>query len=275
MELQISGSIVLYKNDKEVRKPILDFLNSSLSIKLFLVDNSPTNQLQTDLAELIKDKRVEYIFNNANIGFGAGHNIAIRKTIDCAPYHLVLNPDVSFEPKVLNSLYSYMQENREVGMVMPKVLYPGGEVQYACKLLPTPSDLIFRRFLPSRLIRKKTEHFELRKMGYNREMEVPYLSGCFMFLRTEALKKVGLFDERFFMYPEDIDLTRRMYKEYKTMFYPDVSIVHEHGQGSYKSIRLLFIHITNMIRYFNKWGWIFDKERKKVNKKILAQFEKS
>jgi GT2 family glycosyltransferase len=275
MELQISGSIVLYKNDKEVRKPILDFLNSSLSIKLFLVDNSPTNQLQTDLAELIKDKRVEYIFNNNNVGFGAGHNIAIRKIIDYTPYHLVLNPDVSFEPEILDSLYTYMQENKEVGLVMPKVLYPGGEVQYACKLLPTPSDLIFRRFLPSWLIRKKIEHFELRKMGYNREMEVPYLSGCFMFLRTEALKKVGLFDERFFMYPEDIDLTRRMYKEYKTMFYPDVSIVHEHGQGSYKSIRLLFIHITNMIRYFNKWGWIFDKERKKVNKKILAQFEKS
>ncbi|MGI8638262.1 MAG: glycosyltransferase family 2 protein, partial [Segetibacter sp.] len=184
-------------------------------------------------------------------------------------------PDVSFESTVLYALHTYMEENKSVGLVMPKVLYPGGEMQYACKLLPTPADLIFRRFLPFSFINKNIEHFELRKSGYDTEMEVPYLSGCFMFLRTEALKKVGMFDERFFMYPEDIDLTRRIYKEYKTMFFPKVSVVHEHGRGSYKSIRLLYIHITNMVKYFNKWGWIMDKERRDINKKTLAQFANS
>jgi GT2 family glycosyltransferase len=274
MEMLISGSIVLYKSDKSVRRTVQSFLNTSLPVRLFLVDNSPSDHLKQHLSDLIRDPRVEYLFNNKNIGFGAAHNIAIRKAIDVSSFHLVLNPDVTFEPGVLEDLLRFMQKNLDVGLVMPKILYPNGEVQYACKLLPTPSDLILRRFLPSGITKKANEYFELRNMGYDREWEVPYLSGCFMFLRTEALKKVGLFDERFFMYPEDIDLTRRMNKEYRTMFYPKVSIMHEHGRGSYKSISLLYIHIINMIRYFNKWGWIFDRERKSVNNRILAQFKR-
>jgi GT2 family glycosyltransferase len=274
MKISISGSVVLYKTGNSVIQTIKDFLNTSLPVKLFLVDNSPTEKLRNRLSEFLKDDRVEYLFNNANIGFGAAHNIAIRKIINVSPYHLVLNPDVSFKPDVLKALYDYMNQNEQVGLVMPKILYPSGEIQYACKLLPMPADLIFRRFLPSSTTIKRTEYFEMRKMGYDKEIEVPYLSGCFMFLKTEALKKVGLFDERFFMYPEDIDLTRRIHQKYKTMFYPKVSITHSHGKGSYKSMSLLYVHINNMIKYFNKWGWIFDKERKRVNKQILAQFEK-
>ncbi len=272
MDLKISASIVLYKNDGSVRTTIADFLRASLPVKLFLVDNSPTDQLKNELADIIQDNRVEYVFNNNNIGFGAAHNIALRKTINVFPYHLVLNPDVSFDQTVLPALTEYMEGNKKVGLVMPKVLYPEGDIQHACKLLPTPSDLIFRRFLPAAITKRRTEYFEMRRMGYNREVEVPYLSGCFMFLRTEALKKVGLFDERFFMYPEDIDLTRRINKEYKTMFYPKVSIIHEHGKGSYKNFRLLIIHMVNMMKYFNKWGWIFDSERKRINKRIISQF---
>lgn len=272
--MQLSGSIVLYKSKEAVRKTIESFLNTSLSVRLFLVDNSPTNDLEKFLSDYIEDSRVEYIFNNANIGFGAAHNIAIRRVYDQSIFHLVLNPDVSFCSGVLETLVQYCEKDLNVGLVMPKIFYPDGTLQYACKLLPTPSDLIFRRFLPSTFVRKRTEYFELRHAGYDNEMEVPYLSGCFMFLRTETLKKVGLFDERFFMYPEDIDLTRRIHQKYKTMYFPKVSIIHQHEKGSYKSYRLLFIHITNMIRYFNKWGWIFDRERKAINKQILAQLQK-
>jgi len=273
MEILISGSIVLYKGEKGLTAAIDSFLNTSLPVKLYLIDNSPTNRLASFLSNVLADPRVEYIFNNANIGFGAAHNIAIRKSVNVSLYHPVLNPDVYFEKDVLKNLFNYMGKKPDVGLVMPKVLYPDGTIQYTCKLLPSPFDLIVRRFLPTALTKKRTAYFEMRSTGYNKEMEVPYLSGCFMFLRSEALKKIGLFDERFFMYPEDIDLTRRMQNEYKTMFYPNVSIVHEHGKGSYKSVRLLSIHISNMIKYFNKWGWLFDKERKRVNRYIISQFQ--
>lgn len=272
MEILISGSIVLYKHDKAIRKAIDSFLHTSLSVKLFLIDNSPTDVIKNDIADVLSNPRVEYIFNNKNLGFGAAHNIALRKVLHLSEYHLVLNPDVHFNEDVLPTIFHYMETDKGVGLLMPKVLYPNRTIQYICKLLPSPADLIFRRFLPTALTKKRTQYFELRHTSYDKEMEVPYLSGCFMFLRTEALKKVGLFDEQFFMYPEDIDLTRRMHKHYKTMFYPKVSIVHEHVKGSYKSLRLLYIHVVNMIKYFNKWGWIFDKERKVINKRILSQF---
>jgi hypothetical protein len=90
-----------------------------------------------------------------------------------------------------------------------------------------------------------------------------------MLLRTEALEKVGLFDERFFMYPEDIDLTRRIHRHYATCFYPDVSVIHAHTQGSYKNRKLLWIHLINMAKYFNKWGWLCDSERRKINAETL------
>ena len=77
----------------------------------------------------------------------------------------------------------------------------------------------------------------------------------------------------FFMYPEDIDLTRRIHKKYRTVFYPKVSIVHHHEQSSYKNRKMLWVHIVNLIRYFNKWGWFFDRERRAMNKEILGQFK--
>ena len=79
-----------------------------------------------------------------------------------------------------------------------------------------------------------------------------------MFIRSEALKAEGLFDERFFMYPEDIDLTRRIHRHWKTLYYPACEIVHDHRAESYKSLRMTKIHIINMMRYFNKWGWWVD-----------------
>jgi GT2 family glycosyltransferase len=165
-----------------------------------------------------------------------------------------------------------MKEDELIGQLMPKVVYPDGSTQYLCKLIPTPVDLIFRRFLfgPLKaLARKKAEQFELRFTGYNCEMDVPYLSGCFMLFRSSALKKVGLFDDRFFMYPEDIDITRRMHSQYRTVFFPKATIVHDHAKESYKNKKMLWIHITNLIKYFNKWGWAFDAERKIVNIRVL------
>ncbi|WP_374166381.1 glycosyltransferase family 2 protein [Arcticibacter sp. MXS-1] len=267
MKQQVTASIVLYNTDASVKKTIESFLACSLHVKLYLIDNSPGDTLRS----LASDPRVEYIHSGANLGFGRAHNVAVREVIDSSPYHLVLNPDISFERGVIEELYTFMEKNRGVGHVMPKVYYPDGSTQYLCKLIPTPFDLIFKRFLPASFSDKRMERFQLRSSGYNKEMDVPYLSGCFMFLRTSALREVGLFDERFFMYPEDIDLTRRIHRKYRTVFYPEVSVIHAHAAESYKSFRMLYIHIANMVRYFNKWGWLFDAERRRINQNILSK----
>ncbi len=86
-----------------------------------------------------------------------------------------------------------------------------------------------------------------------------------MFVRTTVFEKVGGFDERFFMYAEDVDLSRRIHRNYKTIFYPKVSITHEYEKGSYTNYKLLKYHITSLFKYFCKWGWFFDKERRDIN----------
>lgn len=267
---QINASIVLYHNKREQLKKVIDsFLGTQLDVQLYLVDNSADDALK-DLATL--DSRIIYIFNNANVGYGAGHNVALAKSIEeGVAYHVVLNPDLFFESKVIDNLYNYMQEHPEVGNIMPKILYPDGENQYLAKLLPTPLDWILRRFLPAKFTKNMTNKFELRYTGYDKIMNVPFLSGCFMFFRVDALKDVGLFDESIFMYMEDIDINRRIHAKYKTLYYPDVSVYHEYERGSHKNFKLLLISIESSIKYFNKWGWIFDKERKTMNEKLLKE----
>ncbi len=205
---------------------------------------------------------------NSNNGFGAGHNVILRNASKMGKYHLVLNPDVFFEKGTLEKLYDYMENNLDVGNVMPKVIFPNGELQYLCKLLPTPQDWIVRMFIPIKKIKERIDYnLEMHFADYDSEMNVPYLSGCFMFLRKTVIKEIGVFDEGIFMYGEDTDLNRRIYKKYKTMYYPKAVITHNFEKGSHKNFRLLWIHIKAAIYYLNKWGWFFDKERTLINRK--------
>ena len=157
---------------------------------------------------------------------------------------------------------------------MPKVLYPDGRLQPLCKLLPSPKTLIQRRFLNfhKSSLEKENYRYELRFSGYDKIMDVPFLSGCFMFLRTEVLKKVGLFDEQFFLYTEDTDLSRRIHKYYRTVYYPKATIYHYHQRGSYRNPWLMWCNIKSAIRYFNKWGWTNDREREYFNQRTMQQF---
>lgn len=263
----INISIVIFNQNQVLLKSIIDKISESKYVShIYIIDNSRNYNNNISLF-----KGITYIFNNKNLGYGSGHNIAIKKSIeDRVKYHLVINPDIYFEPKVLEELVKYMEINEDIGLIMPKVNYPNGKTQYICKLLPTPIDLIGRRFIPfKKWMKVRNIKYELQFTSYKKTMRVPSLSGCFMFLRTETLKQVGGFDERFFMYCEDLDLCRRVGQVSKTIFYPEVSITHNYEKGSYKNSKLLKYHINSALKYFNKWGWFLDMERKRINKETL------
>jgi len=269
MEFTITASIVAYKeNEDTLRKAIESFLTTKLPVKLFLIDNSPTNTLN----KLSAEYNIEYIFGHGNIGYGAAHNIVLKKSSMLGRYHLVLNPDVYFNSDVLVSLVKYMEENNDTGLITPKIYYPNGDLQFLCKLLPRPVDWIGRLIIPVKRIKDRINNrLELRFSGYNKIMNVPYISGCFMLFRSSVLKEIGVFDEGIFMYGEDTDITRRIHVRYRTLFYPYVHIYHEFHKASYRNLRLFIIHIKAAIYYFNKWGWLNDKERKLINNKVLTE----
>jgi len=265
----ITASIVVYNDNRDDLSKLLSCLfKIGLRGRIFVIDNSISGRYSSQC----NGETIEYIGNSVNLGYGAAHNRAIEKSIGTSKYHIVMNPDIYFNDGSIEKLFSFMEKNSDVGLVMPRILNPDGSTQYLCKLLPVPSDLLFRRFLPfKKLIERRNRIYELRFTGYNKIVEVPYLSGCFMFLRTEALKKAGMFDERFFMYLEDTDLSRRIHAHYKTVYYPDAEIYHRYEKGSYKSSKLLCYHMVSAFKYFNKWGWFFDRERKKINGDTLEK----
>jgi GT2 family glycosyltransferase len=263
----VIGSIVAYRSDPtELERAIRSFLDTSLRVRMLVVDNSPTEAL----GPMCRRLGTEYLFTGRNDGFGAGHNIALRRT-STAKYHLALNPDVQFEPKALEELVAFLELNESVGLVMPRVFYPDGSPQKLCKRLPAPFDMLARRTFPrvlKRLYHRRMSLFELSNINTNMVLSVPHLSGCFMLMRKQALLECGLFDERFFLYFEDVDLTRRIRERYETVYYPHVKITHRHEKGSYKSLRLLFYGIRSAVRYFNKWGWVWDEQRDLANSVI-------
>lgn len=274
----ITASVVIYHSKKEEIESLLKSVKNSDCVKrLYVIDNDSTEENRSYFESCELSTIIEY-YPHENTGYGSSHNIALHKAIEeGSDYHVVLNPDIEFESDVLSKLAAYMDNNKDVVYMLPKVIYPNGELQYLCKLLPTPADLILRRFIPNcGWKQKKDALYSLKHSGYDKIMNPPCLSGCFMFMRVSTLKENNIFfDERYFMYLEDFDLMRRLHRVGKTVFYPEISIIHNHAKESYKSKKMLKIHIQSAIKYFNKFGWIFDKERKEMNKKILDEIKNS
>ena len=275
-----TACIVTYNTNREDLSQIIScFQKTKLKFKLWISDNSEEDSLRSFINNF-SDDRIEYIFNNSNNGFGSGHNVVLKKLMDNnfkekAEFHIILNADITFEENTIEKMVDYMRKNPEIGQIGPKIYESSGEVNKSCRLLPTPLNLIFRRFFPIKSIVDKMDYnYEMRWCDYNSIMEVPILSGCLMFIRTDILKNVGMFDTRYFMYMEDYDLCRRIGQKYKVIFYPEVKIIHKHGKASYKTRKMMMAHINSAIKYFNKWGWFFDKERKTRNKECIKRYKK-
>ena len=256
-KIKITASIVLYNNDIRIVKDcIKSFFNTRVNVFLFLVDNSPNTRLRS-LEKL--NSNILYISNPSNPGFGSSHNIAIEKILKTeSTYHLILNPDIYYLTDVLKTLDSFMDKNQDIGHIMPKITYPNGEYQFLCKRNPTFFDMLARGFFPKflqKFFQKRLNKFEYKDHNYDQKIyNVPYLSGCFMFFRISILKKVGYFDDRFFMYLEDADITRRFLQFSKTLYYPDAQIFHHFAKFTHSSFKFKWITMKSAFTYFKKWG---------------------
>lgn len=258
----IAVSIVTYHTPDRMLKNCLSSLANKLVGRIVVVDNSS----DASTRRLVEGYGgVEYLAN-PNVGYGRAHNIPMAESVERGyDYHLVLNPDVSFDPEVISRLCEFLDANRSIAMAQPAMKRPDGSDVEGARMLPTPLDLIARRFLPRFMFRRRRERYLLRHLSKKEPFRVPYVQGSFMMIRCSALKETGLFDPRYFMYPEDIDLSRRLDERYGVACVPGIVITHDHAAGSYRSLSLLKVHIINMCRYFNKWGWWHDPIRRRLN----------
>lgn len=272
--MRLTASIVLYKsNQEEIDNLILSIQKENCIDRLYLIDNDPDLEIKYNT-----DYDFVVYSNHANLGYGSGHNISLNKEKDSSDFHFIINPDIEIVSGCFRSMLDRIMKDTQIGILSPKVLNKDGSIQHLCKFIPTPFDLFLRRipdsFLPRFLITKKC-NFEMQNYDYDSELHVPYLSGCFMMLRMKIINEIGFFDERYFMYPEDIDLSRRVAARYKTIYFPLASVIHGWAGESRVNLKMLYVHFYNLILYFNKWGWFFDKKRKQINLHIFKKNTKN
>lgn len=241
--MKISASIVIYKENKETLKKVIDsFLALELEKELIIVDNSPDDELSTFCQSF---ESISYIFSGENLGFGRGHNLAFKNLKEKSDIHMIINPDVYFEFDEINSFLNWFYNQEDVSLATTKVCYPDGKNQNIIRNIPTTFfDLVKRKL--------KLNSGEL-SIEENTIKEVPFVHGCFFVFKTEVFQKLDGFDERFFMYMEDIDIFIRAKKYGKTVINTNYKIYHEFRKGSSKSFKLLKYHIISAYKFFRKY----------------------
>jgi hypothetical protein len=275
----LTASLVVFRTPSDELLPLFAALAGEPDLAWVVVDNAAGEDASAaaSLRTLVEQHGGRYV-PSENHGFGAGHNLALRTLANTpSTFHLLVNPDITFAPGVLAELVRALQTHPEAGWVMPKVLYPDGRSQPLCKLLPTPLDFAIRRFLPGplqKLATRRIQRYELTGIEDAPSACVPFLSGCFALVRRDVFTRINGFDERYFLYMEDVDLCRRFSARAQLLYWPRVSVVHGFHRGSHRNWRLTLEHLRSSWHYFNRWGWVFDRRRRHANQAALADLER-
>lgn len=247
---ELSIAVVTYNSEAEIAKFLQSVIDNTKKTEytLTVIDNSSTD----GTVDIVRNSfpQVEVIETGENRGFGAGHNKMLGRT---GKYHAVLNPDITLNSDALSGLVEYLEKNPDVAMVTPKILNPDGTQQFLPKRKPTKRYMLLGRL--SRYIKAfKPVRAEYTRSEENitEPVEIEFCTGCFMVMRGEYFNKAGGFDEQFFMYLEDADLSDRIRQYGKIVFNPEFSATHNWEGGSSKSLKLLKYHFKSMKMYFDK-----------------------
>lgn len=206
---------------------------------------------------------VQYVQMPRNDGFAVGNNAGIRQAR--GEFILVLNPDIAIIPGIIESMVAYMHNHPGVGIVGPRLIYPDGSAQDSCRRFPRLVTPLLRRSVFGKLPQAKRllDEYVMNDFDHKATRTVDWLFGAFLVIRRDVIDAVGMFDERFFLYFEDLDLCRRCWQAgYEVHYVADTEVVHYHQRQSAEKtgIRALFdragrIHLQSGFKYFAKyWG---------------------
>ena len=266
--VKISIVIVNYNTSEYLSRCIKSIYKADIikdQIQVVIVDNNSYDSSLKITKEYISKKSldVEVISNSENLGFSKAVNLGLNKCY--GNYICILNPDTYIEKDCLCELEKYMEINLDIGAITPKVINSNGQLQISCKRsLPTIKNSIFKIFGLDKLFSKNKffSSYNLLYLNENDISDVEVISGAFMFLRKSVFEKVGYFDERFYLYGEDIDYCHRIKKEgFPIIYYPLVRVIHYKGKSAESHPFEAIHHFhSSMIKYYNKYqdqyfGW--------------------
>jgi GT2 family glycosyltransferase len=252
--MDLSIIIVTWNSEKYIRNCLDSILLSSGDFKyeIILVDNASTDQTVRSVEELYP--QVKLIQNRRNIGYAKANNQGMEEAQ--GEYLLLLNPDTEILENALVSMLQFLEENARVGALGPRLLNPDKTTQPSCREFPTYATLIWEFSGLSRIL-PKSKIFNRWRMGYfefnqTREVDQP-MGSCFL-LRRATLQDVGLFDENFPMFFNDVDLCYRIKQAgWKIYYYPNAQVLHHKGASTLRvKRRMIWLSHVSFFKFFNK-----------------------
>jgi GT2 family glycosyltransferase len=266
-----SASVVAYHSDPVLLRRALASLAVAVEraraagvlseAELLVIDNGPggdRDRVREALAAWpAAAGHAELLAGHGNVGYGGANNLALARLH--SDVHLVMNPDVELDPGALAAGLRSFAAHPEAVLLAPAVRGDDGAVQYLCKRKPSVAVLFLRGFAP-RWVRERfatrLADYEMRDAIAERYLAgVPLASGCFMLVRTAALRRVGGFDPAYFMYFEDYDLSLRIAREGAVAYEPAMRIVHHGGEAARKGLRHVLWFVASARRFFSRHGW--------------------
>lgn len=272
--LVISISIVTYETPGAVLVRCLSFLLlaikhaqadalDGLSVTVSIINNGACGlagqlrRLQVPDAFAQADIRFDVIEGQGNVGYGRAHNLAVLN--DESDFVLLMNPDVRVAHNTLTEALRHFRSDQEAVCLSPFCRDGDGQRQFLCKNYPSVFDLLLRGIdvaALNRLFGGRLADYEARaaQLG-SAPVGVPIVSGCFMFCRRSALDAVSGFDDRYFLYFEDFDLSLRLRSVGSLAFYPRMLIEHDGGGAGKKGIKHIAMFISSACKFFSTHGW--------------------
>lgn len=270
---KLSVSIVLYRPDMAKLRDTLNSLVQAIEhsrskvllgqIRLDIIHNDDSSAASIEhefFSDLFGSQNSAVLHNlvgHGNIGYGRAHNLAIAQAD--TDYHLILNPDVILGKDSLSEGLAFLAQHNEVALVAPQVKGEDGAKQFGCKRFPSVFDFLLRGFAPKGIkqyFQKRLAYYEMHDLSEDAvTTDVPIVSGCFMLFRTEALRQIDGFDERYFLYFEDFDISIRVRPYGQIAYLPQMHIVHLGGNSAKKGLRHILMFARSGLRFFHSHGW--------------------
>ncbi len=256
----ISIIIVNYRSRGLVREAIKSFkrLQTSLTHEIIVVDNEGDAKLEECISERFPD--VMYVPLRKNLGLAVANNTGAR--LARGTYFLFCNPDITAMPGCLEVLHDHLEKNPDIGIAGPCLINPNGSIQQSYYRFYTPLTPLYRRLFLGRYSfgKKHLQRFLMQEEDMSHPKDVDLLMGASLFVRSSTLDRVGLMDENFFLYFEDVDWCKRFWDAgFRVTYVPHAHMIHLHKRDSAQKMgffslfdRHTRIHISSGIRYFLK-----------------------
>lgn len=257
---KVSGCIVAYNGFEEVAAAAQSITahTQGVDFSLHIVDNASPDGTGERLACAGFGPQIEVHRLPENKGFGTGHN-TVLPLLD-SEYHAVINPDIVLDTDAITALCCWLDEHPEAVMATPRLQFPSGEEQYTAKRTPTFFALLSRQ-LPLPFLKNIERRYLMRDEDLTKPQEIDFCTGCFFIIRTAAFRAMGGFDESYFMYVEDADITRKAQQYGKVFYVPDTHVIHAWHRDANRKWANFWMQIGSMFHYWGKWGFHLYKHK--------------